>query len=166
MFFSTKKIAVAGLVGALYAALTVAFAPFSYGPVQVRIAESLCVLPFIWPQTAWGLYLGCMAANIFGGYGPIDIFFGSFLTLIAALLTSRLGRWQRVRLAFWLAPLPAVLFNAFGVALILHLAADFPYIATVLWIGLGQILSCYALGLPLLALLIRRRPALTDRWQQ
>ncbi|MBN1541851.1 QueT transporter family protein [candidate division KSB1 bacterium] len=162
MAFPTRKIALAGLVGALYAAVTVLLAPLSYGPMQVRVAEALAVLPFVFPETVWGLYFGCMAANIFGGYGPIDIFFGSLLTLAAALLTRALARSRR-RSAFWLAPLPPVLINALGVAWILHLAADMPYAPTALWVGIGQTISCYGLGLPLLSLLLRRKNTLAGR---
>ena len=33
------------VIAALYVALTLIFAPISFGPVQVRIAEALCILP-------------------------------------------------------------------------------------------------------------------------
>lgn len=144
--FSTKNIAIAGIIGALYAALTIILAPISYGPVQVRLAEALTVLPFIFPAAIPGLYFGCMAANIFGGFGPIDIFGGSFLTLIAALLTYWLRRYNKP----WLAPLPPVLINALGVSLYLHVLSDLPYWMTVSYIAIGEFVACYAFGLILL----------------
>lgn len=144
--FSTKNIAIAGIIGALYAALTIILAPISYGPVQVRLAEALTVLPYIFPPAIPGLYFGCMAANIFGGFGPIDIFGGSLLTLIAALLTYWLRRYKKP----WLAPLPPVLVNAFGVSLYLHVLSDLPYWITVSYIAIGEVVACYAFGLILL----------------
>ncbi len=147
-----KSIALSGMVGALYAALTIWLAPMSYGPVQARLAESLTVLPFLFPQTIWGLYFGCMAANIFGGFGLIDIFGGSLITLIAALSTRYLARFGKP----WLAPLPPVILNALGVSLYLHILADMPYLITAGWIAIGQVISCYGLGLPLLWLLLKR----------
>ncbi|MBD3384467.1 QueT transporter family protein [candidate division KSB1 bacterium] len=150
---STKNIALAGLIGALYAALTIGMAPLSYGPVQVRISESLTVLPYLFPGTIYGLYFGCMAANIVGGYGLIDILGGSLLTLLAAILTFYSGKIKKP----WLAPLPPVVINAFGVSLYLHVLADMPYWITVAYIGLGQFLSCYGLGLALLYFLLKRK---------
>ena len=152
MKFPTKFITTSAIIGSVYVALTIMLAPISYGQIQVRVAESLTVLPFMFPQAIPGLYLGCMAANIYGGLGPIDIFGGSLLTLIAALLTWWLRRFNKP----WLAPLPPVLVNAFGVGLILHIQLHLPYWITVLWVGLGQAIACYVLGLPLLKLAKRR----------
>ena len=39
-------------VAAIYAALTLALAPISYGAVQVRVSEALTVLPFFMPRSA------------------------------------------------------------------------------------------------------------------
>jgi len=56
-----------------------------------------------------------------------------------------------------LAPLPPVLFNAFGVAAYLAPILDFDYWFAVQMIGIGQLISCYLLGLPLLLMLEKRR---------
>jgi uncharacterized membrane protein len=148
----SRNLAMAGIIGALYAVLTILLAPISYGPIQVRIAEALTILPFFFPSAIPGLYVGCMAANIFGGFGPIDIFGGSALTLLAAFATYWTGKINRP----WLAPLPPVIINAFGVSLYLHVLSGLPYWLTVLYIGIGQTIACYGLGLPLLHLLKRK----------
>lgn len=44
-----KRMAYAAVIGAAYAALTMALAPISYGPIQMRVSEVLCVLPFFLP---------------------------------------------------------------------------------------------------------------------
>lgn len=64
MHTSTKKLAAAAVVGAAYAALTMVLAPISYGAIQMRVSEVLCILPFFVPCTAWGLFLGCAIANV------------------------------------------------------------------------------------------------------
>jgi len=148
----TKYITFSALIGALYAVLTVLLAPISYGPMQVRVAEAMTVLPFLFPQAIPGLYVGCMVANIWGGYGPIDIFGGSALTLIAALLTYWLRRFNTP----WLAPIPPIVLNAFGVGYYLHVLADTPLWATIGWVGLGEAIACFAIGMPLL-FAIRKR---------
>ena len=50
--FSVRQLTVAAIVGALYAALTLLSSVFgiAYGPVQFRLSEALCVLPFLFPE--------------------------------------------------------------------------------------------------------------------
>ena len=77
-------------IAAIYAALTLALAPISYGAVQVRVSEALTVLPFFMPHSAVpGLFLGCLLANFLGGAGIWDVIFGSAATLVAAMITAR-----------------------------------------------------------------------------
>jgi len=138
------------MIGAIYIILTIIFAPISYGPIQVRISEALVILPFIEPSAIIGLFIGCILANIYGGLGMVDIIGGSFCTLIAAYLTSKVKNPK-------LAPLPPVIINAFGVSVYLHLLFDLPYWITVLYIGIGELIACYVLGYPLLILLIKNK---------
>jgi len=79
----------AALIAAIYVILNIIFAPISYGPVQVRIAEALVVLPFIEPSAIIGLSVGCVLANIYGGLGMVDAIGGSLCTLIAAYFTYK-----------------------------------------------------------------------------
>ena len=68
-----RKTAISGMIAALYAALTVALSPLSFGPVQFRVAEALTLLPFFMPEAIPGLFIGCFLSNIAGGFGLIDI---------------------------------------------------------------------------------------------
>lgn len=140
----------AAMIGAVYALLTIIFAPISYGMIQVRIAEMLMVLPYFTPAAVPGLFVGCFIANIYGGYGILDIVFGSLATLLSAYLVMRTGNR-------YLVPLPPVIINAVIVGLVLHLVLKLPYYLTFLWVGLGQLIACYGLGLPLLFILEKRR---------
>ena len=142
----TQKITRIAIIAAIYTAVTILLAPFSYGMVQVRVSEALTVLPFIFPESVIGLFLGCLIANVYGGLGAIDIVFGSLATLIAAYLTSKMPRT-------YLAPLPPVLVNAVVVGFILKYVLGMPLFLSMLYVGLGQLVACYGLGLPLLYLL-------------
>ena len=88
---NTQKLTLAAMTAAAYAALSLLGAVFglTFGPIQVRFSEALCLLPFLFPETAWGLGVGCLIANLFSPYGALDIVVGSLSTLIAALLTAR-----------------------------------------------------------------------------
>jgi uncharacterized membrane protein len=97
----------AGLIAAVYAVLTAALAPISFGVYQVRIAEALTVLPFLTPAAIPGLFIGCLIGNLFGGLGWLDIVFGSTITLLAALATRAIYHLSKTRLANALAFFPA-----------------------------------------------------------
>ena len=46
-------------IAAVYTVLTMVFAPVSFGPIQFRISEILCILPFFTPAAFPGLFVGC-----------------------------------------------------------------------------------------------------------
>ena len=102
----TQHLTRAAAVGAAYAVLSLFSSVFSltFGVVQCRFSEALCVLPFFFPETVWGLFAGCLITNILSPYGLLDLIVGSLATLIAALLTARCRKK-------WLAPLPPVVLN-------------------------------------------------------
>lgn len=136
------------IIAAVYAVLTLAFAPLSYGQVQIRFAEALTVLPALTPAAIPGLAVGCLIANILGPGGIVDIVFGTLATLIAAYMSCKMPRK-------WLVPLPPVIVNAIVVGFILNYLYQLPLIITMGWVGLGELIACYAIGYPLLLLLER-----------
>ncbi len=150
-------VAYTGIIAALYAFLTVALAPFSYGVYQVRVAEALTVLPFVYPPAIIGLFVGCLVANIFGGNGLPDIVFGSLFTLFAGYLTYLMSKIKSKKLAIGLAPLPPVIINAFGVAIYLSKITGMSYLFVAQMVGLGQLVACYLIGIPLLMFLISKK---------
>ena len=89
---NTKNLCLSALIAALYAALTLAFQPISYGAVQFRISEALTLLPVLFPQAVPGLTLGCLISNLFNPMGATvyDVVFGTLATLIAAVITWRM----------------------------------------------------------------------------
>ena len=89
---STARLAFSALVAAVYAALTMALAFMSYNGLQFRVAEALCVLPFFFPAATWGLFIGCIIANLLSPAGPLDVVFGSLATLLCCLSIQALGR--------------------------------------------------------------------------
>ncbi len=139
----------AAMIGAIYVVITLIFAPISYGMIQVRISEMLMVLPYFTAAAVPGLFVGCMIANIFGGYGMLDIVFGSLATLISAYLITKIENK-------YLVPLPPVLINALIVGKILSIVLEMPFYLTAIWVGVGQIVACYGLGLPLLLFLEKK----------
>jgi len=141
-----RKIAVSGMIAALYAALTVALSPLSFGPIQFRVAEALTLLPFFMPEAIPGLFIGCFLSNIAGGFGLIDIVIGSAATLAAAWLTYKMPN-------IWLAAVPPVVINAIAVGIYLGLITETPVIFSI---GISQAVICFGIGIPLCMLLASR----------
>ncbi|HHT16312.1 MAG TPA: QueT transporter family protein [Papillibacter sp.] len=154
--FSTRKIAFAALVAAVYAALTM-INPWGYGPVQFRISELLCILPFFFPYSVWGLFVGCILSNLISAYGLYDVVFGSLASLLAGFCTMQLGKIRpQSLLTKALACLPPVIFNALIIGGVIVLSASTPgetYWFTALTVGLGEAVVLYVLGLPAMVLL-------------
>ena len=92
---NTKKMVRIAMIAAIYTALSLALAPFTYGNIQVRIAEALTLLPLIYQPTIWGVTLGCFLTNLIGaimGFNPtgiMDSVIGTTATLLAALCTYK-----------------------------------------------------------------------------
>ncbi len=153
--FPIRKVAFAAVTAALYTALSFVSYEFgsAFGPVQCRLSEALCVLPFLFPETTWGLFVGCILTNLLSMYGPIDVVFGSLATLIGGLLTAKC----RTR---WLAPLPPILANGLIVSAVIAYAesgaggAFLPaWGLNILSVTLGEVIACGVLGLILLGAL-------------
>jgi len=145
-YFTTRQLTLAAVVAALYAALTMALPALSYGPVQIRFSEALTVLPFLFPATAPGLFVGCLIANLLSPYGLIDIVLGSAASLIAAVWTARMKRRA-------LAALPPVLVNALIIGAMLAwyeagFGPGFPalFAFNAVSIAAAQFFACYLLG--------------------
>ena len=62
-----KQMVQGAAIAAVYVVLTMAFRPISFGPVQFRISEALCVLPYFTPAAVPGVFLGCLISNLLGG---------------------------------------------------------------------------------------------------
>ena len=179
----TSFVAQAGLIAALYAALTcvalLLLQGLAWGPVQFRVSEAVCVLAALTPAAVPGLAIGCAIANLVslvvngtGALGLLDVAFGSLATLLGALWCWRLRRRPALAIASFVvanavivpAYLPIIL-QGLGWYTIpfTTIALDGAYVPMYLFglvaTGIGEAVVMYALGLPLLrALRSRVRP--------
>ncbi len=150
--FTVQDLTLAALIAAVYAVLTLALPIPAYSGVQLRVAEAMTVLPFLFPAATPGLFVGCFIANLFSPY-PLDILCGSLATLLACLMTQRVPNR-------WLAPLPPVLCNMVIVgAEIAWFETGFgpgfwtAYAFNAFTVGLGELIACVVLGELLLSIL-------------
>ena len=116
---------------------------WSFGPLQLRVAEALTILPLFTPAAIPGLFIGCLLANLLGGAIVWDVVFGSLATLIGAFFSYKLRKNR------WLVPIPPILANAIIIPPVLFYGYGFtdpalPLLA--LQILGGEVLGCYVLG--------------------
>ena len=152
---SVRKLVRCGVVAAIYVVLCMALQPLSYGAVQVRVAEALCLLPVFGAEYIAGVVLGCFLANLLGST-IVDVIFGTLATLLACLVTYKL-RNIRIKGLAVAASLPPVLFNA--VIIGIEIAVMFPdpiWLACItngISVGIGELISCTVLGVLLVKII-------------
>ena len=159
------RLCLSAVIAALYAAVSLALAPISFGAVQVRVAEALTLLPVLFPEAIAGVTLGCFLTNLIGAMtgmnilGFADVLIGTLATFAAAVMTWKLRRIRVAGLPLCSALMP-VLFNAviIGGELAFVLFPDqllTGFVINALQVGLGELLACLILGLPLVQVLNR-----------
>ena len=105
---NTKFLAKAGMIAAVYTALTLLSAAFGLasGAIQIRLSEMLCVLPVYTAAAIPGVTIGCLLSNLLCGGTVYDILFGTLATLIGAVLAFFLRKLP------YLASLPICFFTS------------------------------------------------------
>lgn len=134
----------AAMIAAIYVVLGVLFAAFGSKAIQVRLAESLTILPVFTGAAIPGLFAGCLLSNILSGAILPDVIFGSLATLLGSLGTYTLRKAHPI-----LGALPPILSNTLIVPFILKYGygEPFPIPYMMLTVGIGEIISCGVLGM-------------------
>ena len=148
---SIRQLTYAGVIAALYVALTMLSALFGLSgtnAVQVRLSEALCILPFFTAAAIPGVTIGCLIANLVTAAALPDIIFGTLATLIGAVGTYLLRRFH-----YLLAALPPIVANTVIIPFVIRYAyidvdASLPFL--FLSVGIGEIVSVGVLGTALL----------------
>lgn len=145
-----KYIIKSALIAAIYFILTLIFAPISYSLMQIRIAECLSVLTYFTPAAIPGLAIGCLLSNLSSPFGIIDIIFGTLATAISAYAATKIKNK-------FLVPLPYIVTNALIIGGVLKYMLHVNFAIAALWVSLGETVSIYILGLPLLLLIEKNK---------
>ena len=157
-YLSVRRLVRCAVIAAVYVVVCLVLAPFSYGAVQVRVAEALCLLPVFGAEYIVGVTLGCFLANLLGST-VVDVVFGTLATLLACLVTYKL-RDIRVKGLAIPASLPPVVFNmiivgAFEITFFFSDGAPTAILAVfnAVTVGIGELISCTILGVALVKLI-------------
>lgn len=149
----------AAMIAAIYVVLTFLANALGLasGAIQVRLSESLTILPYFIPAAIPGLFIGCLLSNLLTGAILIDIVFGSLTTLVAAFGTYALRKHNK-----FLAPIPPIVANTLVVPFILiyGYGISAPIWSLMATVGAGELISCGIFGMVLLFSLEKQKKVL------
>ncbi|MBQ8600207.1 MAG: QueT transporter family protein [Clostridia bacterium] len=147
---SVKGLVLTGLIAALYVVFTLPFGQIAFGPIQVRIAEVLTLLPFFTPWAIPGVTIGCLLSNLL--FSTIwDAVFGTLATLIAAYLTYKSKH-------LLVAPVWPILLNGLiiGTMLTFMILGSFEWgawLTMMLEVAASEFVICFAIGVPFMRMI-------------
>jgi uncharacterized membrane protein len=149
----SKNIALISIYAALYAALVVVLGAFSYGPLQIRIADSLvAAVPLLGIAGVLGHTLGVFVANIFSTAGPIDLLntIPSFAMAFVVYFTYKKTNNDYTVIITCLA-YSAVIGATVGT--MLSYLYTLPLLLTIGYVIIGNIIASVLIGWPIFKLL-------------
>jgi uncharacterized membrane protein len=151
----TKDLALMSIYAALYAALVVVLGGFSYGPIQIRIADSLvAAVPLLGIAGVLGHTLGVFISNIFSPLGPIDL-----LNTIPSLAMSFVVYfvYKKTKNDYTVIGTCLAYSAVLGVTVgsMLSYVLSLPLPATIVYVAIGNIIASVLIGWPLFKLLKR-----------
>ena len=160
MKFDVKKLAIMGVVAAIYVVLTLMLGSLAYMGVQFRISEALMLLCFYKKEYCYALSVGCFISNMFSPMA-IDMLIGTAATVIAAVVMYLIGKSakERNRLFFMiLASLAPVIANGIIVGIELYvLYGGIPLGLYMVQVAIGELVCVTLLGVILFSLLEKNK---------
>lgn len=154
--FNAHRIAVIGVVAAIYVVITIVGADLSYGPIQFRVAEAFMLLCFFNKDYIFSLTIGCFIANIFSTVGLIDTVVGTSATLVAAIMIY-VFRNEDSAVRMVICSLFPVVVNGLMVGAELNLVLKLPFWLSVGEVAFGECVCVTVLGVIIFRLLSKNK---------
>ncbi len=154
--FNSHRIAVIGVVAAIYVVITIVGADLSYGPIQFRVAEAFMLLCFFNKDYIFSLTIGCFIANIFSTVGLIDTVVGTSATLVAAIMIY-VFRNEDSAVRMVICSLFPVVVNGLMVGAELNLVLKLPFWLSVGEVAFGEFVCVTVLGVIIFRLLSKNK---------
>lgn len=146
------RVAIGGVVGALYVVLSLVVAPFAFGPLQFRVGEALKPLVIKYPVTIAAFGVGTFIVNLFSPFGVLDYALMPFVDMLGGVVCWGLAGVLGGRVGTYVAAVVYALITSLGVAFVLAVAGGLPYGATFAYVAVSEIVLLVAGN----ALLVRR----------
>jgi uncharacterized membrane protein len=134
-----RRVAVAGVVGALYVVLSLAVAPLAYGPLQFRLGEVLKPLVIRYPVTIPAFALGVGIVNLFSPLaGGLELILMPIVNLVGGILCWFVAQRIGGKIGTYAASLLFAVIIAAGVGVVLTVAAGLPYLASFASVAVSE----------------------------
>lgn len=148
-------LSISALIAAIYAVVTLLTASFSFGPVQLRLAEALCFMVYVNPAYIWSIGIGTLLANIFSPVGIVDTVIGTAASVLGCLAASKIKNK-------WLFPVPVILVNALmvGWEIAYFYIGDCRAVVlavSCIQVAAGEAAVLYFAGLPMLKMIEKKK---------
>jgi uncharacterized membrane protein len=158
----SKDIAIIGVYAALYAALVVVLGGFSYGPIQVRIADSLlAIIPLLGLPGVLGHTLGVFIANLFSPAGLLDL-----LNTIPSFVMSFVVFYvyKRTKKDYIVIGTCITYSVVLGVTVgwMLSYVYTLPLLPTMVYVAVGNVIASVLIGWPLFKVL--KKTGVLQKW--
>lgn len=143
------QIARIAIVATLYIGATLAVAPLSFGPVQLRFSEILVLLCFYNPEFCFSMILGCFIANLYSPLTYYDLIFGVMSTIFTVFGIYLFGKYKPFKK---LSLLVSTLFASVSMVFIaweLTLLGE-PFWFSLLTTFIGEFVVVTVLGYPIM----------------
>jgi uncharacterized membrane protein len=162
MKLQTKSLALIAVYAALYAALVVVLGGFSYGPVQVRVADAMvAVVPLLGLPGVLGHTLGVFIGNLPSSAGPADLL-NTIPSFVMAFLVYY--AYKRTGNDYTVIATCTAYSCVLGITVGWMLSALFgyPLVATIVYVALGNFIASVLIGWPVFKML--KRTGVLQRW--
>jgi uncharacterized membrane protein len=136
-----RRVAIAGVVGALYVVLSLAVAPIAFGPIQFRVGEALKPLVIRYPVVIPAFGVGTVIINLFSPFaGALELVFMPLVDVTGGVLCYLVARRIGGAFGTYFASLLYALFTAAGVGVVLTVVAGLPYPVAFASVAVSEII--------------------------
>jgi uncharacterized membrane protein len=136
-----RRVAIAGVIGALYVVLSLVVAPFAFGPIQFRIGEALKPLVIKYPAVIPAFGIGTVIINFFSPFaGPLELIFMPLVDVTGGVICYLVARSIGTTFGTYLASLVYALWTAAGVGVVLTVSAGLPYLASFASVAVSEVI--------------------------
>jgi uncharacterized membrane protein len=136
-----RRVAIAGVVGALYVVLSLAVAPIAFGPIQFRLGEALKPLVIKYPAIIPAFGVGTVIINLFSPFaGPLELVFMPLVDVSGGVICYLVAKGLGTTFGTYLASLIYALWTAAGVGVVLSVSAGLPYLPSFASVAVSEVI--------------------------
>ena len=150
------------MYAALYAALVIVLGGISYGPIQVRLSDSMvAAVPLLGMAGVLGHTLGVFISNLFSPAGLIDLL-NTIPSFIMSFIVYYVYKKTRNDYSVIGTSIAYSVVLGTTVGFMLSYLYSLPLLPTIAYVSLGNVIATVIIGWPLFKLL--KRTGIFQKW--